>query len=335
MPPAMIDLPPGTVPAGLGGAQGPGTGVGHPGGPDLREGPRVTNGSPLVAIGDLHGNLQETKVLWSKVAAHMGEDALARAEVVFLGDYCDRGPDTRGLLDWLIALRDSRAEGATHFIAGNHDLGFAAFVGSLPIDDPQNPPLDLESTRDPRFTTGFWPHPVDAPGMHYQGRRWANGRTYNSHSTFSSYGLELDGSPEMRQRLVAVLPPSHADFLRRMRWIHVAERTWGSVICVHAGLDSRAPLEPQLQALEARDLSASCLHDKGTDSGRLIPLCNRQSVEPIHPQLAGRALLVSGHHGFSKLDDDRIILDASGGVPGPGRPIQAIVLPARTVIGSE
>lgn len=336
----MIDLPDGTVAAGLGGARGKGTGVSMPGSLDLRETSRMTDeglipdnvsGLPLVAIGDLHGNLAEAKLLWSKIAAHMGEIAF---EVVFLGDYCDRGPETRGLLDWLIELRESRQAGTTHFLAGNHDLGFAAFVGHLPIDDPRNPPLGLESTRKPGFTTGFWPHPVPAPGMHYQGRRWADGRTYHAFSTFSSYGVDLDSSPEMRERLVAALPVAHADFLRRMLWVHEVERTWGRVVSVHAGLDCSAPLEPQLRALRARDLSASCLHDKGTDSGRLVPLCSRQSVEPIHPQLAGRSLLISGHHGLSRIDGDRIILDASGGVPGPGRPIQAIVLPERTVLAS-
>jgi hypothetical protein len=88
----------------------------------------------LIMVGDLHGNLTETKVLWEALGSRVGQDELDRALIVFLGDYCDRGPDTRGVIDWLIALRRSReAVGAeTHFIAGNHDLSMAAFLGCLP-----------------------------------------------------------------------------------------------------------------------------------------------------------------------------------------------------------
>ena len=306
----VIDLPDGTVPAGLGGAKGKGTGVGQPGTPDLSE-PRSLLSTPLVAIGDLHGNLREAKELWSHVEAQMGADVLNAADVVFLGDYCDRGPDTRGVLDWLVQLSRTRAEGKTHFIAGNHDLGFAAFIGHLPIDDPQNPPLDLDGTKKPAFTRGFWPHPV-AGGMHYQGRRWGEGRTYDSFSTFSSYGVDLDGTAEMRAKLAAAVPDEHKDFLQRMLWLHEAERTWGRVVCVHAGLTCNEPLAPQLAALRARDLSAGCLFANG-DSGRLAAMCERRGVEPMPPELAGRALLISGHHGFDRVEADRIIIDASGG----------------------
>ena len=287
----------------------------------------------LVAIGDLHGNLPEAQQLWSNVEARMGAAALSAADVVFLGDYCDRGPDTRGVLDWLVQLRETRTEGTTHFLAGNHDFGFAAFLGVLPIDDPLHPPLDLDGTKDPRFSAGFWPHPVPG-GMHYQGRRWGEGHTYNSNSTFASYGVELDGSLEIRERLACAVPAHHKDFLQRMVWVHEAERTWGRVVCVHAGLNCDAPLAPQLAALKARDLSSSCLH-AGADSGRLVPLSERRAVEPMHPELAGRALLLSGHHGFASLEGDRIILDASGGLPAAGRPIQACILPARTIVGSD
>jgi hypothetical protein len=51
----------------------------------------------------------------------------------------DRGPNTKGLIDWLIALKAQReaevGTGGTHFIAGNHDFAMAAFIGSsaLPV----------------------------------------------------------------------------------------------------------------------------------------------------------------------------------------------------------
>ena len=84
-------------------------------------------------VGDLHGNLTEAKALWAALKHHLGDDDVEQATVVFLGDYCDRGPDTRGVIDWLISLRrDREPSGETHFIAGNHDFAMAAFLGCLP-----------------------------------------------------------------------------------------------------------------------------------------------------------------------------------------------------------
>jgi hypothetical protein len=57
---------------------------------------------------------------------------LATALVIFLGDYNDRGPHTRRVLNFLLAL-PTRYPAQRHvFLCGNHDLAFAAFVGALP-----------------------------------------------------------------------------------------------------------------------------------------------------------------------------------------------------------
>lgn len=54
----------------------------------------------LIAIGDIHGCADALRGLLN-VIAPTREDT-----IVTLGDYVDRGPDTRGTLDQLIALRD-------------------------------------------------------------------------------------------------------------------------------------------------------------------------------------------------------------------------------------
>ena len=53
----------------------------------------------LFAIGDLHGCPNELEVLLEAIAP--GRDDT----VVFLGDYVDRGPDSAGGIDELLALR--------------------------------------------------------------------------------------------------------------------------------------------------------------------------------------------------------------------------------------
>lgn len=65
-----------------------------------------------LAIGDIHGCLTALTTLLDFVAP-ASEDRL-----VALGDYVDRGPDSRGALDFLIALH---AKGRLVALRGNHD----------------------------------------------------------------------------------------------------------------------------------------------------------------------------------------------------------------------
>lgn len=66
-----------------------------------------------IAIGDIHGHLQALKVL----ARHVPFEADDR--IVALGDYVDRGPDSSGVLDWMI---EWHATGQLIPLLGNHDL---------------------------------------------------------------------------------------------------------------------------------------------------------------------------------------------------------------------
>src|SRR4051812_16114737 len=68
----------------------------------------------VLAIGDIHGCLHplDDLLAWVKPAA---DDTL-----VMLGDYVDRGPDTRGVLDRLIELK--RRHPRLVCLRGNHEL---------------------------------------------------------------------------------------------------------------------------------------------------------------------------------------------------------------------
>jgi serine/threonine protein phosphatase 1 len=67
------------------------------------------------AIGDVHGRLD---LLRSAVDAISGHVDRAPFRVVFLGDYVDRGPDSRGVLDFLIELQ---REWPVVCLKGNHE----------------------------------------------------------------------------------------------------------------------------------------------------------------------------------------------------------------------
>lgn len=75
-----------------------------------------------LAIGDVHGHLEALLVLEREVPFR-DDDTL-----VFLGDYVDRGPDSKRVLDWLI---DWHSRGNVVALLGNHDL----MMREAPDDD--------------------------------------------------------------------------------------------------------------------------------------------------------------------------------------------------------
>ncbi|NJC87151.1 MAG: serine/threonine protein phosphatase [Desulfuromonas sp.] len=67
----------------------------------------------LLAVGDIHGCRTQLRALLDEVAANEHD------QLVFLGDYIDRGPDSAGVIDDLLAVRERLP--ATVFLRGNHE----------------------------------------------------------------------------------------------------------------------------------------------------------------------------------------------------------------------
>lgn len=74
----------------------------------------------LYAIGDIHGERERLDELLEKLP--LGTDD----RLVFIGDYVDRGPDSRGVIDRLIRLEKERP---CTFLIGNHESMFLDFLG--------------------------------------------------------------------------------------------------------------------------------------------------------------------------------------------------------------
>ena len=68
-----------------------------------------------VAIGDIHGSLQDLRSLWERLPRLTTDDTL-----VFLGDYIDRGPDSRGVIEFVRGL-DERTPARVVALKGNHE----------------------------------------------------------------------------------------------------------------------------------------------------------------------------------------------------------------------
>lgn len=91
-------------------------------------------------------------------------------------------------------------------------------------------------------------------------------------------------------------------------------------------------MDEQLEGLRALDAFAPALHTKV--AGRLEALSGRSNVEGMPHELQGRALLVSGHHGFTRVGGDgRIICDSCHG--SDRRPLEAVLLPSTELVRSE
>lgn len=69
------------------------------------------------AIGDIHGCLDKLERLAAACEAHAGGRP---ARYVFLGDYIDRGPDSRGVVEWLMR-RQQAQPAAVVCLRGNHE----------------------------------------------------------------------------------------------------------------------------------------------------------------------------------------------------------------------
>jgi serine/threonine protein phosphatase 1 len=170
---------------------------------------RVPPGLCVYAIGDIHGHadlLEQMHQLIATDAASLtpGTDRL----IVYLGDYVDRGPESRRVIDLLIG---NRPEGfrAVHLL-GNHDAWLLGFL------------------LDPSF-----------------GPTWLH---YGGDVTLHSYGVRLGIPQEdlryyrqLQADLRERMPRDHVDFLQRLDLSFES----GDYLFVHAGVDPALPLDQQ------------------------------------------------------------------------------------------
>ena len=76
----------------------------------------------LFAVGDIHGCRAELETLLGGLALAHGDT------LVFVGDYMDRGPDSRGVIDLCIGL-GGRSDVTTVFLKGNHEDMCLDYIG--------------------------------------------------------------------------------------------------------------------------------------------------------------------------------------------------------------
>lgn len=164
---------------------------------------------PLYAIGDIHGQLNALQ----RALALVDADGGSAEQVVFLGDYTDRGPDSRGVLDLLIHGQTSGRNWT--FLRGNHDRMFQLFVQSPPQSDPH------------MMVELYWLHP-----------------RLGGDTTLASYGVDASGTrreKDVHTELLRAVPQSHVDFLNNLQMSFETD----TLFLAHAGIRPGVALEDQ------------------------------------------------------------------------------------------
>lgn len=170
----------------------------------------------VCCIGDIHGFITKLQNLWSNLEKEIDPSLFQSATIIFLGDYCDRGPNTREVIDFLIQL-PSRYPNQKHvFLSGNHDFAFSAFLGVLPPPPGGSQFCDTWKQFEASEDREGWYKGDGYENMHLQGRRWAGfikvkhntakgidymGSIYDAAPTFQSYGV-----PHGSSGMLLVLP---------------------------------------------------------------------------------------------------------------------------------
>jgi serine/threonine protein phosphatase 1 len=165
------------------------------------------------AIGDIHGALDKLLAAHALIAADA--EVHGPAPVVHLGDLVDRGPDSRGVIEFLI---DGLAGGRDWVVLkGNHDRMFAGF---LTAPDWQDPGLRGDLS---------WLHP-----------------RLGGAATLQSYGVKSPGDRRVRAvqaDAAGLVPAAHRAFLEGLP----AFLQRGPAAFVHAGLRPGIAFDLQLE----------------------------------------------------------------------------------------
>lgn len=171
--------------------------------------PKLPAGVRIYAISDIHGCADLLEQMLRVIDADVARSEPHRAIEVFLGDYIDRGPDSRSTLDLLIERSRHRN---TIFLRGNHE----AFLTEV-FQDPSR--------------IADW---LRVGGL----------QTMMSYGLSPSLTPDYEEQVALVKELIMAMPRQHRAFLERLRLTY----TCGDFFFVHAGVRPGVPLAKQEEA---------------------------------------------------------------------------------------
>jgi serine/threonine protein phosphatase 1 len=171
-----------------------------------RSSPRVPDGTRIYAVGDIHGRADLLDQTLARVDADLSTYPDCDPLHVFLGDYIDRGPESRAVIDRLIARAETHH---TICLKGNHE--------SYMLDFLRNPAVLSE-----------WQH---LGGL----------ETMMSYGIKPSINAARAKQIELCRALTVALPGQHLHFLRSLP----LSFTCGDFFFTHAGVKPKISLSRQ------------------------------------------------------------------------------------------
>jgi Calcineurin-like phosphoesterase len=166
----------------------------------------LPEGLRIYAIGDVHGRADLLDRLLSRIDAHMAAFPVERPVCLLIGDYIDRGPASREVLNILINCALGRE---MVFLRGNHDIFVQGFL------------KDPATLRDWSKIGGL--------------------ETLMSYGLQPSLNPDPAAQQELAEALNAVLPESHRRFLATLS----SSFACGGYFFAHAGVRPGTPLAKQ------------------------------------------------------------------------------------------
>ena len=160
----------------------------------------------VYAVGDIHGRLDLLKILGAKIERDLERFPAKEPIVVFLGDYIDRGPESAGVVDWLVTDNFSLPRVT---LRGNHEATLLSFMQNNTV---------LDSWRDYGGLETLYSYGVDV-------KEAMRGRYYM----------------EARAKFLLALPSSHKAFFEETKLYC----TLGDYFFCHAGVCPSVPLSAQ------------------------------------------------------------------------------------------
>jgi serine/threonine protein phosphatase 1 len=170
---------------------------------------RIPDGQRVYAIGDIHGRDDLFADLLARIEADAAGFARDAVTLILLGDYVDRGPASKQVIDRAIALGANWAD--VRYLYGNHE---EVFAGALRGDAQR---------------VAYFAH------TRVGGR--ATMRSYGvSESDFAQWSFE-----ELAIRFPKMVPDAHKRFLARLE----DHARIGDYLFAHAGIRPGVPLNGQ------------------------------------------------------------------------------------------
>lgn len=191
-----------------------------------RHRPAVPEDLRVYAVGDIHGRLDLLNPLLQAIDADIADHPVGNAVCVFVGDYIDRGPQSRGTIERLIEYdRQQRCI----FLKGNHEH------------------LAVNALRDPAVFDAW---------LCVGGRTTL--QSYDVKIDPACAGTQI---PSVQAAFHSALPAPHFNFFRKLRLSFEC----GDFFFAHAGVRPGIDLTMQKESdlLWIRDAFLGCEHGHG------------------------------------------------------------------------